>query len=122
MQIIDDTQQVIYLHQHITYHDRAFDTFETPEGCIDIKCVDPASYLDLGSRNVWRTVNLSIHNGEWTAYLFDEQGRELDRVAGTMSGSHEQYRCLMLFGGGNGGWEWLSGRLDDVEVMGLPAE
>jgi hypothetical protein len=77
---------------------------------------DPATYTNLGAMNVWRRVELSIVNLNWTIAAYDDNGNFLDDLSGTLPQAHYVYRYLMIFMDYCVGWETQAGYLDDIEL------
>ena len=112
-----DTCGMIYANHTIHYSTLPPDE-PPPGGCGGWCCVDPAYWLNIGSANVWSRIELVISSPNYTLTLYNSSDVQIDQVVGTMSGTHDRYRYIMLFLDGQGGWESETGLLDDIILQG----
>jgi hypothetical protein len=112
----DATGVIVQVTRDTLWGPRVLVMAKYSDGALQLNPIESApSY---GALNTWRQASFTLNGNSWTTIVKTDDGTELGRQSGTLSGSHNEYRYLMVSRDQIGGWEWQNGFLDDIEVSG----
>ncbi|UCG24442.1 MAG: hypothetical protein JSW55_00080 [Chloroflexota bacterium] len=112
----DATGVIVQVTRDTLWGPRVLVMAKYSDGALQLNPIESAP--NYGALNTWRQASFMLNGSSWTTVVRTDDGTELGRQSGTLSGSHNEYRYLMVSRDQIGGWEWQNGYLDDIEVSG----